>query len=186
MSSPPDPLRRAAAVLRAGLVGLCLMALAGCGFRPLYGEPAPGGGDVAAALQTVDVAVIADREGQLLRTFLIERLNPSGRPANPGYELTVSLAISQEPLNILTDATATRANYEAVASYALRPTGAADPVLQRSAEITTSYNILDDQFATLVAERDARDRALRQLAESIRRGLALHFERTASEAATRP
>ena len=34
--------------------------------------------------------------------------------------------------------------------------------------ITVSYNILDSEFATLMAEKDARARAIREISEDIR------------------
>ncbi len=45
-------------------------------------------------------------------------------------------------------------------------------MLTGSLHSTNSYNILDSEFATLVAENDARDRALRSIAEDIRRHVA--------------
>ena len=40
-----------------------------------------------------------------------------------------------------------------------------------------SYNIVDSQFATFISERDARERALRELSEDIRLRLATYFAR---------
>ena len=40
-----------------------------------------------------------------------------------------------------------------------------------------SYNILDDQFATVTSQSDAEDRALGILGEEIKTRLAVYFDR---------
>lgn len=182
MSSPISCMRqRLLARLAAPLAVLAALALAACGFQPLYVQQGISEPTVAAELQQIEVAVIAEREGQLLRTFLIERLTPGGRPADPTYRLTIQLRIETQSLSIQADDTATRANLDTVASYTLFIAGDPDAILTDQTNVTTSYNILSDQFATITAERDARERAMRQLAESIRRDLALFFAATARE-----
>ena len=43
---------------------------------------------------------------------------------------------------------------------------------------TNSYDILDSQFATQVAEDDARKRALKQLSDEVKVRLAVYFKST--------
>ncbi|MEQ8967606.1 MAG: LPS assembly lipoprotein LptE [Azospirillaceae bacterium] len=163
-------LRAAAGLSAAGL-------LSACGFRPLYGEGSAAGGDVVEALGRIDVAPIREREGQMMRALLLRRLNPSGRPADPDYELRVSLSESTEDLGIRRDDTATRANLTLRARIELRDIEADEVVLARSLDTVTSYNILDDLYATLAVERDARERAIQSLSETIRTQVALYFAR---------
>ncbi|HET8727909.1 MAG TPA: LPS assembly lipoprotein LptE [Alphaproteobacteria bacterium] len=150
------------------------LLLAACGFQPLYGETQMG--VVAAQFAETEVAVIPNRSGQILRNYLIEDLNPSGRPDDPAYVLNVGLNETFRDLAIRKDATATRANLIVSASYRLR-NGDGEPLTSGSVQTITSYNILRDEFATLSAERDARDRALRQISEDISTRLALYFNR---------
>ena len=173
MSLPPSLLSR-----RLFLAGAGLLALSGCGFRPLYGDP-EGFGPVADELASIDVGVIADRPGQLLRTFLIQRLNPNGRPADPAYTLQVGLEERTTNLGIQRDDTATRSNLRIEAVYTLTSTADGQAVYLNTTEVITSYNILNDQFATVVAERSAQEGALRELSERIRTDLALFFARSA-------
>src|SRR5690606_39504749 len=115
-----------------------------------------------------EVGVIADRPGQILRNYLIDRLNPGGRPVDPAYRLNVSLSEVQRDLAIRKDDTATRANLIMNARFTLTDTATGAVVLNRQVGTITSYNILIDEFATLSSERDARDRALQQISEDIR------------------
>lgn len=163
--------RRLLAALGAGL-GL---AAAGCGFRPLYGSAA--GGPVHEAFASIWVSVIPDRSGQLMRNFLIQRLNPDGRPADPAYELRVTLSESEQELAITQEDVAERNNLLVSARYSLRDTASDEVVFSDRRTTITSFTILRDEVATLSAEQDARERALRSLSEVIRLQLALYFQR---------
>jgi LPS-assembly lipoprotein len=155
-------------------LGLALV-ITGCGFQPLYSERGPGN---AAALALIEVDPIKDRVGQKFRALLQEKLSPKGPPYRPGYVLVVTLAESRRGLAIRKDESATRANLVLSATFSLRPTGvgfynvAALP-FSGSVTSTNSYNVLQSEFATQSAETDARDRALRILAEEIRLRIAM-------------
>ena len=75
--------RRARVMLRRTVLAAAVLLLSACGFRPLY---ATGGvADVSEELSQIEVAVIPDRPGQILRNYLIQGLNGGGRPAQPAY-----------------------------------------------------------------------------------------------------
>lgn len=140
--------------------------LEGCGFRPLYKA---GAGSDSAVLGSVDIARIKDRKGQQLRNLLMAGISPHGRAARADYRLKVTLTETKTGLAIRKDETATRANLTIHAQFelvALRDRSLG--TFKGNALSTNSYNILTSDFATLSAENDARDRALRTLAEEIR------------------
>jgi len=164
----------AAAIVLAG----ALSVLAGCGFQPLYGKPGGASGIGATdQLAAVRVAPLPDRAGQQMHNLLRDRLNPQGQPIRPRYLLEVRLHELRENLGIRVDETATRANLTVVASFALRESGTGELLYRSDARSTNSFNILTSQFATDVAENDARERALRELADSIRTRLGIYFSR---------
>ena len=173
-------------LIAGGAAALGAAGLAGCGFRPLYGETAGGnggdgggtGGRVADALATVQVGVIADRPGQLLRGYLLERLNPAGRPAAPAYRLRVELDESRQALATAADDTVTRSRLLVTADYSLTDLAEDTVVLERSHRAVTSFNIQDDLFGSRVSVESARDRSLVDISEQVRRDLALFFQRT--------
>ena len=151
------------------------LLLSACGLRPLY---ASGGiTDVSEELSQVDVAIIPDRSGQILRNYLIQGLNTGGRPAEPVYRLSVDLRERQEDLGIDKTDSAQRANLVMTARFSLHTAADDQEVLDRRVGIITSYSILLDEFATQSSQNAARDRALRQLGSDIRTQLALYFSR---------
>lgn len=162
---------------RRTLFGLGLgLGLAACGFQPLYGTT-PSGGPMADELALVDVGVIADREGQQLRSFLMERLNPSGQAAEPLYRLVVDLDEDRASFAVQDDDTVTRFNLNVTASFLLLDKTTNDVLLERTSTTTASFNVLDDQFSTLASERNARENALEAISNDIRTQLALYFQR---------
>ncbi len=152
-----------------------VLLLGACGFRSLYGTDATG--DAPGDLATIEVNPIADRLGQQLRNNLLDLLNPRGRPANPRYFLTVQFEQSTQRLAIEKDAFATRANLRLLANFSLHDLDSRETVLSGKSLMVSSYNILDSEFATLMAEKDAKARAAREIAHDIRTRLAAFFVR---------
>lgn len=156
------------------LVGLLL--LGACGFRPLYGERshAPA---VGAQLAAVEIAPIDDRLGQMVRNHLLDAMNPRGVSQAPLYRLEVALSPARENLAFREDEVTTRVNLRVSANYILRPARADEVLTQGSARVIASYNVTRQEYATLVADRDAQARAAREIADEIVSRLAVWFER---------
>lgn len=186
MSSPDRPHRIAGA--RAALLALAALGgVAGCGFQPLYGSGAAAPGSIAEetgvtrTLARIEVATIPDRAGQMLRTELVDRLSPGGRPRDPLYRLDVALSSSTQELGIERDEVATRANLRVVGQYRLIRKEDGQEMTSGRLTTLTSYNILPDPVVTITAERDAEARALSRLADNLRTQLSLYFTRSPTD-----
>lgn len=156
--------------LRFSLIGLIL---SGCGFQPLYGVHEQG--HVIEDFSYVNVAPMADRIGQQLHNELERLLHPNGKAPRARFRLTADLTEGKSSLAVKKSAFATRANLNVQANYKLQQTNSGKDVLSATNSITVSYNIFDSQFATLMAEKDARKRAIRELAHEIRIRLAVYL-----------
>lgn len=162
----PFPRRLIAAILGMG----ALAVLGGCGFQPLYGDY-QGRGSASNRLATVAIEPIPDRIGQLLRNALEQRFERSG-PADKVYNLRIEeLTESISSLGIQKDATATRANLTITADFMLLRDGTT--VWGGTSQSTVSHNILNQQFASMMAETDSRARAVEQIANDITLRLAV-------------
>lgn len=155
---------------KAGLAAAGLLFLAACGYQPLYGGSAQS--SVRADLAAIEVGWIKDRVGQQLRTELVRRFHPDGRPRKPSYRLKISLSIGKRELAFKKSEIATRANLRITARYTLRNGPDGKRLVQGTSRITTSYDILSGDFATLAAEEDAYRRGVRELADEITSRLA--------------
>ena len=147
--------------------------LGGCGFQPLYGKSFNA--YVPVEFAAIKVKPIHDRIGQQLHNHLLSLLQPGGRPKKPRYVLAATVTESTASLGLRKSAFATRANLTLKVNYQLSPISGGETVLSGNETIIISYNILDSDFATLMVEKDARARAVRELAQAIRTHLAAQF-----------
>jgi LPS-assembly lipoprotein len=150
--------------------------LAACGFEPMYGRAADK--DVPADFAFIHIEPIKDRVGQMLHNQLRDAVNPRGTPAKPRYVLKVTLAESVQETAIQRTAFAVRANLVLTASFALHDTTTRGTIFSGSAISTASYVHQAAEYGTLAGEKDARDRAVRDLAEEIRVRLGAYFKRS--------
>ena len=156
-----------------------VFVLGACGFTPLYGDHGPSAdAGVRTELNSIYIGNIPDQPGQYLRNALMDRFYSTGRPgADARYHLTVApVAESRTELDITKTSDSTRAQLYLSTSMVLTDSGGAE-LMKRSLNAVTSYNILDSQFTTRVAEESARRQALDDLARQIETHTLLYFNR---------
>ena len=148
---------------------------AGCGFQPLYETRKYN--PVIKEFAYVHVAPIKDRIGQQLRNEILNRLHSSAKKNRYKYKLVTTLNEGIQALAVRKSAFATRANLTVTATFHLIAEDNDDPVLSAIEKTTVSYNILDSEFATLIAQNDAQKRAIESLGKDIVVRLAVFFDR---------
>ncbi len=158
---------------KVAAAALAMLTLAACGYEPLYGSSR--GVETAAELATIRIDPIKERLGQLLRNQLLDTLTPMGEPSKPAYRLLVEVTENKLELAVRKSELATRANMVFIANYRLTRIGSEAPILNRSSTISASYNLLNNDFANLSSEADARERGTRELSQDIARQLSLYF-----------
>lgn len=165
---------------RAAALGLFCLLPAACGFQPMYAVPdSAAHKSVAANYADIEILNIPDRDGQYLRNALIDRLYVAGRPASARYALEIApLVTTATNQSVRKDATYTRSLMEISTVLRLRDRQSGEAVLERAQRALGSYNLLDNQFATLASRDSLNNRLLEELADSIQTALALHFRAT--------
>ncbi len=151
---------------------LAASLLASCGFSPIHGTNSTDGTSHDERLARIDVLPIPNREGQLLRNFLVDQfgIRPSGTKAL--YSVSSSISIDKQELGTQLDATTTRARLTVRADVEF-----AGQEYNKSftVAVTASYSTSQSDYATLIAERDATKRALREIAIDIRRRILTYL-----------
>jgi len=152
-----------------------VLLLSACGFHPIYGtHGADDGSPVAMDLNDIAIDNIPDRNGQILRNDLIDRMYGKNRPSQPLYRLVVKVSSSVEELGILADATSTRELLNMYGDYTL--TDAKGKVLVKgTAHSVASYDRLDQMYGTVAAQQDATVRTLHEVSEQIVNRISLYF-----------
>jgi LPS-assembly lipoprotein len=161
---------------RTLLVGAAL-ALGGCGFHPLYAQHGRSGFD--ADLASIKVNTIQDRQGQLLAIALRDGLNPRGARVETRYTLDVRLTASRQDIGLRPDGTASRSEITMTAMFVLRDAKkAADSVLlQGTTHSVSSYDVLNDNYATVVAQHTAEERNVHEIGDDILTRLELYVSK---------
>ena len=138
---------------------LAALALAACGFAPVYG---PGGTGTrlqdkvrTADPRTPDDFAFAGR--------IAERLGPDGTR----YELDWRLRIAVVPQAITPNEITTRYSLNGTASYVLTEIASGRTVARGPVSSFTSYSTTGTTIATLAAEQDAHKRLARLLADQV-------------------
>jgi len=160
--------------MRSALGIILLILLAGCGFRPLYGERE----DEAAVRESfagIRVEEADNRLSQHLRNELIGVLSPRGLAVSPRYALDFELARDVEGFAFREDRAVTRERVKLDVQITLVDLEKNEPVLQDNASAWAGYDIVQSDFANVNSRRDAEQRAADQLSERIVSRLALYF-----------
>lgn len=144
---------------RAVLGAAAALAVAGCGFRPLYGE---GGG---ALRGQVSFEATEGRAGYFFRQQLRRRF---GDPVEDApYVLETRLALRREGYAISATDEVTRFDVVGQADFVLRRRADGSEAAQGTATATTAYSTTATPYATDVAQRDAERRVAVDLADRV-------------------
>jgi len=156
-------------VLCAGLL------VSACGFQPLYATQTDGQ-VVISELAAIAVQTSGEPLDRTLRLLLEDQLRANGSLV-PRYQVTISSNLSERDVAVQQDTDVTRKNLILTSSYVLKSIESGETLFKSQAISVAAYNRIDSEFANIIAERDARERAANQAAGEIRAALAIFFQR---------
>ena len=156
------------------IVLVALLALSGCGLKPLYSGGSNG--VVATTLADVSVAPIEDRAGWLTGNALRDRLRSSGTAR---YRLDVRLDDQITGLGTRRDDSVSRERRTLRARYQLVDLSNGSVVLDASARSDAGIDVVQSEYATIAAENTALERLSGIIADQIVARLALYAQRRA-------
>jgi len=143
-----------------------LPALGACGFRPVYGT-GDDGLNGRANLEKVEIGVIPDRAGQLLRNHLIDRFYHGGYPTDAPYRLDVSLKQNTDSAALRSDQTNEQLTISSSAAFTLVEKKTGRVILRDSALSRTTTSGLRQQYAYVAGIQAAGERTLIEIADEI-------------------
>ena len=167
---------------RFGMAGLAfaLAGLAGgCGFHPLYGSAGEGAA-VSDELRQVDVALIPERSGQLLREELQRRLQGAGGAGSTSYLLNVTYSVADQGVATeFTTSAQTRIRVIGEAHWTLTSVrGEAHEVASGWAKANDGINLVDVQyFYTDIQHESAIRRISTDISQQIVTGIATYLKK---------
>ena len=187
MSLPDRKRSPLGAFLNAAALGglvIAIGAASACTVRPLYSDAssqiATGTGPIAA-LSSIAIKPVETRHAQEVRNHLIFLLNGgAGQPADARYTLTLTITAVHESaavVQVAEENEPTAGTVTLASVYVLTETETGERVAAGNRQISASYDVPRQEFAALRAQRDAEDRAARELAELLRLAVAQDLSR---------
>ena len=156
------------------LLMVVALALAGCGYQPMYGSSATNPG-VAGSLAAISIPEPTDRPGQLIRNELISSMQAGKGEEKYLLNLTTTVAdngvIQKKQPAVTREAILITTNYELID----RNTGKV--VTKGTTFARVPYDVIRQPFADLQAQKDATERAAREVGADIRTRLAAYFSK---------
>jgi LPS-assembly lipoprotein len=157
--------------------------LSGCGFQPVYMPTASGAAGAAQReLAAIQVALIPDRPGQLLRQALQDRLEMGSSGVARRYDLKVSFWIAAEGIAVQQNDIATRLRETGNAIWTLSAQDVGRTrVTGGFAKAMDAVNIFNEQYFGADLENEAlQKRVAGAIADQITMQLAIFFRRRAA------
>jgi LPS-assembly lipoprotein len=161
---------------RAVTLAVAILALSGCGLRPLYGGGS--GSAVSSTLRSITVAPIPGQSGWLMRNKLAQRLGESGS-GTADYRLDVTLDDNITSYGLRSDQAATQERRTLRARFQLVDVRNGMVVLDATAGSDAGIDIVSSEYATVAAEQTALENLTDIVADQIVARLALYADRTA-------
>jgi LPS-assembly lipoprotein len=181
--SLPDQSRKFPVSFSRGMAVLGVVAamaiVSACTVRPLYSNApmAPGASvSTTTALRSIAIKPVETRYGQEVRNHLIFGFNGgAGQPASPVYSLNLGVTAVKTAAAIVqrvTEDEPTAGTMTVASSYVLTEIKTGKVVARGKRSVSSSYDIPRQGYAALRAEKNAQDRAARELAELLQLSIA--------------
>ena len=144
---------------RRGLL-LGALALAACGFSPVYG-PGGVGGKLFGQIRTADPST---PDEFIFAGRIAERLGPD---QSARFALAYKLRIAVVSQAITAEEVTTRYSLNGTADFVLSDAASGAQITRGQVSSFTSYSTTGTTIATMAAEQDAHDRLARMLADQV-------------------
>ena len=142
-----------------------------CGYEPIYSKNA----NTNKELLSISVQNIKNRPGQILRNTLLNKLNPERERVITKYRLIVEIFESKTSLGYRRDMSATRTDLKITANYLLKDIKNGEILLKQEAKSISSFDVVESVYATLIAEKDVREKNLKVISNDIYTNLVFFF-----------
>ena len=143
-----------------------------CGYEPIYSKNA----NTNKELLSISVQNIKNRPGQILRNTLLNQLNPERERVITKYRLIVEISESRTDLAHRKDMSSTRTDLEVTANYLLKDIKNGEILLKQEAKSISSFDVVESVYATLIAEKDVREKNLKVISNDIYTNLVIFFK----------
>ncbi len=153
-------------------VALCMFAVGGCSYRPLYGTASEDRG-VVEALATIAIPEAETRLGQIIRNDLLSAMRPAGTAGDDRFQLRLTTVQGKDNIIKRLQPNETRDAVKASVSFELLD---GDKMVYSGKTFSqVTFDVVRQPFADTQAENNATERVAHELSADIRTRLAAYF-----------
>ena len=106
----------------------------------------------------------------------MNKINPENKRVITKYRLTIEISERQNNLAYRQDMSATRTDLEIDAKYILTNIKNGNILIDSSTKSISSFDVVESVYATIVAEKDAREKSLQDISDQIYTTLIIFFK----------
>ena len=132
-------------------------------------------------MRAIKVDPIPERIGQKLAWALRESFNPTGIATPQRYRLRTLLTTARADLGIQSTGLGSRGKFDATATFTLIDIKTGAALMATTSHVSESFDILANEYASVVAEDDARTRAVEELRRDMVTRLTLFLQRRVAD-----
>ncbi|MDV6331460.1 hypothetical protein [Asticcacaulis sp. 201] len=162
-------MRRVARLMFAGVIALMPVALAGCGFVPLYAQQG-----LTANMAQIGIEMPQTRTGYFLEQNLRNGFGSDDK-SQKRYKLTVKMTEKRYGVGFRVDDTSTRSELTSSITYVLTDATTHAVMYQNSFVETVSYDTSPSPLTGVIAQQDAQERVASAISRKIQTELAVYF-----------
>ncbi|WP_339861756.1 hypothetical protein [Paremcibacter congregatus] len=163
--------------------------LAGCGFKPMYGQFSDGKSDLRDVMANIRVDSITEegrpsRIGQVIRNNLMDRLTPYGETKSAEYILRVTFLIEEHGYGIREDESVTLQNLKLITAYQLEEVATSKVILDSAARGLVTYDLAQSDYSNMIARNASLGRLVEEVSNQMATRIGAYFSQNEAQQKT--
>ncbi len=161
--------QRTGSTLIASILIATSLGFSGCTIQPLNAVKPESSLTPVSRLSGIEIPEVSTRVGQQVRNQLIFGLNGGAQPTGETHTLTLRVTANKATIAVVTSTQApTAAQVTVTANYTFTKKPGNEVLATGIRQAIASYDRTNQSFANQRAERDAENRAAKEVAEQLR------------------
>lgn len=152
---------------------ICLLALASCGFKPMYGQHAVGGAELAQVMANISIDPVRSQSGrqerlsQLIENNLKDRISPLNATGETSYILRTNYEVVEQGYGIREDESVTLINLRLIVGFELVDIDSDDAIMDGTARAIVTYDLVQSDLSNMTARQTSLERLAEEASNQV-------------------
>ena len=160
-------------VLRLLVSLLCLSTLSACGFKPMYGQNAAGGAELAQLMANISIDPVRSQSGrqerlsQLIENNLRDRISPLNATGETSYILKTNYEVIEQGYGIREDESVTLINLRLILAFQLIDIDSDDAIMDGTARAIVTFDLVQSDLSNMTARQTSLERLAEEASNQV-------------------